>query len=113
MKSFGKESGYYPPGAEFDPNAPWNQDEDGKHERAVETAEQVARNLLCNGTELRFFDRDYELLMNISPHALADIFREVDLAKTSPLAMIRLLHACEVLRGQMVERMVPQLMEAV
>ena len=20
-----KESGYYPPGAEFDPNAPWNQ----------------------------------------------------------------------------------------
>jgi len=94
------------------PNSPDN-DQDARDESAQNTAEQVARNLLCSGTELRFFDRDYELLMNISPHSLADIFREVDLAKTSPLAMIRLVHACEVLRGQMVERMVPQLMEAV
>lgn len=43
------ESGYYPPGAEFDPDAPWNQTESEK-----ETCEE------CDGTGRVYFARDVE-----------------------------------------------------
>lgn len=41
-----EESGYYPPGAEFDPMAPWNQDDD---ETEFEHDEYCAVNRVRRG----------------------------------------------------------------
>lgn len=38
------ESGYYPPGAEFDPNAPYNQVETPEHEFDVTISQTLSKN---------------------------------------------------------------------
>lgn len=39
------ESGYYPPGAEFDPNAPYNQVDPPEHDFEVTVSQTLSRNV--------------------------------------------------------------------
>jgi hypothetical protein len=48
------ESGYYPPGAEFDPRAPWNQYENPEEEFEVTISQSLSKNTTV-------FTSDYSL----------------------------------------------------
>ena len=39
------ESGYYPPGAEFDPDAPWNQHSSPEHEFEITITQTISKTL--------------------------------------------------------------------
>lgn len=41
------ESGYYPPGAEFDKNAPWNQDDEDSSDDYCEECDREAEDCEC------------------------------------------------------------------
>ena len=107
-----KESGYYYPGTEFDPQAPWNQD-DTAHEKAVELAEFKATAILNDGTELRKFDADYELFTRISWHLMAEAVRDLGkaLQEDDMQATQRVLHALEKQRIEIHAYVTEQLTE--
>ena len=100
-----RESGYYPPGAEFDPRAPWNQD-DTIMEKRMEDATDQADAILIDGTELSKFDRDWELWARISWHTLSEAFRDLHMAlMQDEAATIRVLQAVKNQRDQLREYM--------
>ena len=71
-----------------------------EQEQAREAAELLADDILVDGVQLRDHSDGYELIMNISPYLLADLFREVDKAETDAHAMIRLQFAAKKLRDE-------------
>lgn len=54
-----RESGYYPPGAEFDPNAPWNEKEPHKKEIDVCCSQSLSK---ISSTEADFDEYDEEFI---------------------------------------------------
>ena len=55
-----KESGYYPEGAEFDPNAPWNEKEIPKEEIEVEVTVTLRKKVRLEVEKYRLDDYDFE-----------------------------------------------------
>lgn len=54
-----KESGYYPEGAEFDPNAPWNEKETPKEEIEVEVTVTLKKKVKLKVEKDRLDDYDF------------------------------------------------------
>ena len=55
-----KESGYYPEGAEFDPNAPWNEKEIPKEEIEVEVTVTLRKKVKLKIEKDRLDDYDFK-----------------------------------------------------
>jgi hypothetical protein len=80
-----RESGYYPPGAEFDPNAPWNQEDPSEVEVDVTASHTVSRDTTItttdytdtfeNGFECGDLNGDYES-QHKGPIELINILQE-------------------------------------
>lgn len=51
-----KESGYYPPGAEFDPNAPWNQSDPPEKEIEVLVSITLSKTMKIKVSDYRITD---------------------------------------------------------
>lgn len=65
-----RESGYYPPGAEFDPNAPWNQIE--PPEMQFDGVATVVLNKMANVYTDKVYnnDGDWELCDDVNAHEI-------------------------------------------
>lgn len=108
-----RESGYYPPGAEFDPRAPWNQD-DTAQEKRMERAEAEADLILTDGVKLHEFDFNWELWPRISWYTMAEIFKDLPkaLEEDDSGATQRILAAIEKQRDALREYMAEKIEES-
>lgn len=105
------ESGYYPPGAEFDPRAPWNQYENPEEGFEVTVSQSLSKNTTV-------FTSDYSLEIDYDEDGG---YRNIDTTDTpwkdiyeednhTPLQLIGFLK--RVLEGeQITERLKKQLIE--
>lgn len=104
------ESGYYPPGAEFDPNAPWNQHDIEEVVKPINyscalrrTADVATDNYIPGGIEREWDGEGYYAFREPDDFSDTEWLKEFHKQFNTPLQLIQLLHetALSLAKGEL------------